>query len=615
MPTELTPQQKAQDAARVPDATAFLEAFSNSDARLTRSGTFAFVSNRDGFPQLYVAEAAHPMDAPRKLPTPSERVASSALTFFERIVLFTSDVGGDGNFHVFRVGIDGTGLADLTPGEKLHRDAPVVAVKLPDLFAYSAHATTEEKARVFLQRRDGSPKEVYTDPRGGYLADLSSDGRHVLFVHENSDEDALVLDVDMASSRVTRLFPGDGQPAHALGAYSSTADRVFVTTQAEGRRAEVLALDRQSGKTLARYEETRLPNGHLDAIVSPIGDRLAITVDGGNHTEVRLIDAHSLKLERTLDTPLGVTRATAFSLDGKHLTLTQSTSDAPPDVFVADTGTGTVMPLRAEPRTGLAFMTPLRTSLVEVAAFDGLKLPTNLYIPARTSGKLPTIVLVHGGPAGSASVRWNPDVRYFTSLGYAIIEPNIRGSSGFGVAFEKADNREKRGDALRDLETINRWARTQAWCDPDRIVIMGQSYGGYMTLLALGRQPGLWRAGVDLSGMSDLRTMERLEDQAIRVYDETEFGTLGKDDKLLAEWSPLTYVDEIVAPLFVYQGKNDPITPQIEADQMVKVVRRRGVAVEYMLLADEGHGIVRRQNHALFLARAARFLEEHAGPR
>lgn len=366
---------------------------------------------------------------------------------------------------------------------------------------------------------------------------------------------------------------------------------------------------------MARYEETIFPNGDLDVVASPAGDRLAITVNGGNRTEVRLLDARQLTLVRTLDTPLGVTTATAFTADGKRLTLAQSRPDAPAGVFVVDVKSGAVTPLRTDALPWRDAMAPIKTSLVDIPAFDGLTLPTNLYLPAASSARLPTIILVHGGPSGSASVRWNPDVRFFTSLGYAVVEPNIRGSTGFGVAFQKADDKEKRADALKDMETINRWARSQPWCDPDRLVVMGTSYGGYMTLLVLGRQPGLWRAGVDLSGMSDLRTMEKLEDQAIRVYDETEFGVLGKEDALLFEWSPLKYADAIVAPIFVYQGVNDPVTPQNEADQMVKALRRRRVPVEYMLLPDEGHGIVRRDNRASFLARASRFLSEHAAGR
>jgi dipeptidyl aminopeptidase/acylaminoacyl peptidase len=160
---------------------------------------------------------------------------------------------------------------------------------------------------------------------------------------------------------------------------------------------------------------------------------------------------------------------------------------------------------------------------------------------------------------------------------------------------------------------VNAWARAQPWCDPDRMVIGGGSYGGYMTLLALTRQPTLWRAGIDGSGMSDLRTMEQLEDQMLRTYDETEFGVLGKDDALLAAWSPLLDVDKIVAPVFIYQGKNDPITPQHEADQMVVALRRRQVPVEYMLLADEGHGLVRRDNLIAYLARSYRFVADHLG--
>jgi len=155
--------------------------------------------------------------------------------------------------------------------------------------------------------------------------------------------------------------------------------------------------------------------------------------------------------------------------------------------------------------------------------------------------------------------------------------------------------------------------REQPWADPERIIIGGTSYGGYMTLLALSRQPKLWRAGINASGMSDLRTMEKLEDQTIRMYDETEFGILGKEDELLWKWSPLKYVDDIEAPLFVYQGVHDPISPQNEADQIVRAVRARNIDVEYMLLENEGHGVTRRENQISYYARTYRFLADRLG--
>jgi dipeptidyl aminopeptidase/acylaminoacyl peptidase len=276
---------------------------------------------------------------------------------------------------------------------------------------------------------------------------------------------------------------------------------------------------------------------------------------------------------------------------------------------VLEVESGVIAPLRAEPRPGLG--TPPRATIERIRSFDGLTIPVNLYLPSGAAGRLPTLVLIHGGPAGSAPIAWSSTIGFWTAMGFAVVAPNIRGSTGFGIEFEQADNRERRGDAVRDVEAVNRWARAQPWCDGDRIAIGGVSYGGYMALLALTRQPGLWRAGIDGSGMSNLRTMEQLEDQALRAYDDPEFGALGKDDALLAEWSPITAVDRIRAPVFVYQGARDPVTPQHEADQIVAALRRRGVPVEYMLVANEGHGINRRENFIAYLARSYRFLAEH----
>jgi dipeptidyl aminopeptidase/acylaminoacyl peptidase len=618
-PTELTAAQIARDAELVPKATAFLAAFSNSGAHLTRSGAVLFTSNRDGISQLYVGDIAHPKDAPRHLVTARERVGGAKLTPDEKTVLFVSDTNADGNFHIFQIGLDGTKLVDLTPTEKMHRDAPVVARDKGGLFAYSAHAPSSEKTSLYLQSLDGTPaREIYTDARGGELIDLSSDGTRALFGRENADQDTVVFEIETGSGKATRVYPPEGGPKTSVtAAYSAASDRIFVAFQLEGQHAQLLSLDRRTAKPTATYDETLLPNGAIgDLLVSPTGDWISITVNGGNHSEVRILDARTLKLRRTLTTPLGAAFATAVTKDGKRFTIAESHPDAPMDIYLVDAAAGKVTPLRDDMRPGLGEMPPLAASIETIPAFDGLAIPTNVYLPSAKAApaptKLPTLVSIHGGPSGSAFVRWSGATRYYSSLGYAIVEPNIRGSVGFGVAYQKADDREKRGDALKDVEAVNKWARAQPWCDPDRLVIMGGSYGGYMTLLAVARQPSLWHAGLDVSGMSDLRTMEKLEDQGIRVYDETEFGILGKEDELLFEWSPLKYVDAIVAPVFVYQGVADPITPQNEADQIVKALRTRNVPVEYMLLANEGHGLTRRENDAEYLARTARFLEEHA---
>jgi dipeptidyl aminopeptidase/acylaminoacyl peptidase len=173
-----------------------------------------------------------------------------------------------------------------------------------------------------------------------------------------------------------------------------------------------------------------------------------------------------------------------------------------------------------------------------------------------------------------------------------------------------ADNREKRADAIKDVATINRWLRGQPWADPDRLVIYGGSYGGYLVLMGLTRQPELWRAGVDFVGVANLFTFLASTDQSIRAAFVEEFGDLEKDKALLEEFSPMRDKDKIVAPLFVYQGQNDPRVPRSESDQVIQSLRSRRVANEYMVAPNEGHSLDRKPNRIEFLTRVSRFLAD-----
>jgi len=613
-PTVLDRAQQARDAALAPRAAAFVDAFTNADPELLRDGRVVYTSTRGGLPALYVAEAARPAAPPRKLPGPDDRLGGLSVLPGDKTALFVSDHDADGNFHIFRVELDGSGYTDLTPSPVMHRDPPAIARDVPDLFAYSAHTMTDPAAHLFVQRLGGAPREFHVDRSAGALVELSPAGDRALFLTFVSDESQIAYSVDVASGAATRLYPADGKIA-AIGALAFAADgkSVYLGSEARGRAALVLRLDAATGAELARYEETTAPHASINGIaVAQRGDRVAIGIDAGDHTELRLLDG---ALAHALAAPIGLASGWfgRFSADGTRLAATLTRPDAPADVFAIDAATGRPTALRADPRPGLDAPKPTAT-IEHVAAFDGLTIPINVYLPpAAATHRLPTIVLVHGGPSSSAQIGWSFTVGFWTAMGFAVIAPNIRGSSGFGLDYMAADDAGKRGDALRDMESVNRWARARPWCDPDRLVIAGISYGGYMTLLALGMQPTLWRAGIDGSGMSNLKTMEQLEDQTIRVFDETEFGALGKDDAILAAWSPLSHVDAVTSPVFVYQGVKDPVTPQDEADQIVVALRRRHIPVEYMLIGNEGHGVTRRDNKIAYLVRSYRFVADQLG--
>ena len=172
-----------------------------------------------------------------------------------------------------------------------------------------------------------------------------------------------------------------------------------------------------------------------------------------------------------------------------------------------------------------------------------------------------------------------------------------------------ADNGRGRLDAFKDIEATGRWVAAQPWADKDRLVVFGGSYGGYTVLIALTRMPDLWRAGVNLFGVVNMRTFLLSTTGLIREIFKLEFGDLEADATFLESISPHNDVAKIQDPLFVYAGANDPRVPRSESDQIVRALRERGVPVEYMVAANEGHSLARRENLVVFMARAARFLE------
>jgi dipeptidyl aminopeptidase/acylaminoacyl peptidase len=177
-----------------------------------------------------------------------------------------------------------------------------------------------------------------------------------------------------------------------------------------------------------------------------------------------------------------------------------------------------------------------------------------------------------------------------------------------------ADNKDRRADAMRDVETVNTWIKAQPWADPGRVVILGGSYGGYLVLMALTRQPTAWAAGVDLCGIVNLHTFMKSTDKGIRAILSPEFGDPDAEQGLLEEFSPFAQVERIVRPLFVYQGQNDPRVPRSESDQIAASLRARHVPVEYMVAPNEGHSLERPDNRIEFLARTARFLGDQLRP-
>jgi dipeptidyl aminopeptidase/acylaminoacyl peptidase len=619
-PTVLTAEQLQRDRDRVALAESIVDAYPNWNgffsslvANWSPDGKhIVFGSLRDGLPEIYVGEVAKPSAAPRQITRGPDRAIWGRYSVDGRKIIFLRDTNGDENHHIWSMNVDGGRVRDLTAGETLHRDEPVLPRKRPSMMLYSASRTTSPSSMLFAQSlTGGEPKLIYTNPSPGGLSDVSPEGTRALFVEWHSSDDLVLLEVAVNSGAARRVYPAAGKKAAIFSAnYSADGGRIYVATDDGVESSILVAFDARTNRELARYVNDAPPTAPMSALVSPAGDRVVVRVDAGNHGEVRILNAKTLALQRRLSVPLGDVSVGAFRNDGRAFSILISQPGQPADIYEVDAENGRLSPLRRDRRPGLDSLPAVDATIETVTAFDGLIIPINVYLPKARTSRLPTIVIFHGGPATSYAVRWNPYARFFLALGYAVLEPNVRGSSGFGRAYEMADNREKRGDWLRDLEAVNAWTKSKAWCDPQRVVVWGQSYGGYTTLMALTRQPLLWRAGVDLYGVADLKQFLLTTDAAIRAGFVAEFGDVDKDGPLLDEFSPMRDRDKIVAPLFVYAGAHDPRVPRSESDAIVRALRERNVPVEYMVAENEGHTVDRRETKIELLTRTARFLED-----
>jgi dipeptidyl aminopeptidase/acylaminoacyl peptidase len=220
-------------------------------------------------------------------------------------------------------------------------------------------------------------------------------------------------------------------------------------------------------------------------------------------------------------------------------------------------------------------------------------------------------VLVHGGPEGQYRPTFQPLVAHLASAGFAVLAPNVRGSSGYGKTYVHLDDVRLRMDSVSDLAHAVHWLRQSGRVDPQRIAVYGGSYGGFMVLAALTNYPELWAAGVDLVGIANFVTFLQNTGTWRRHLREAEYGSLERDRAFLEEISPINKVDRIRMPLLVIHGANDPRVPIGEAEQMVAKLRSLGRTVEFLRLEDEGHQIAKLKNRLVAYPLVADFLRRH----
>jgi dipeptidyl aminopeptidase/acylaminoacyl peptidase len=252
---------------------------------------------------------------------------------------------------------------------------------------------------------------------------------------------------------------------------------------------------------------------------------------------------------------------------------------------------------------------------VRIPSFDGQQVSAFVFRPNGITGRHPVVAVVHGGPESQWRPSFSPLVQYLVASGFAVVAPNVRGSTGYGRTYQHLDDVDKRLDSVADLAALHDWIATCDDLDEDRCALYGGSYGGYMVLSGLVHQPERWAAGVDVVGIANLVTF--LENTAAwrRAWREREYGSLTSDRELLEQLSPITHVERLRAPLMVIHGRNDPRVPLGEAEQIHAVARSKGLRSDLLVYDDEGHGLAKLRNRLDAYPRVAAFLHDVLAPR
>ncbi|MFL5981302.1 MAG: S9 family peptidase, partial [Gaiellaceae bacterium] len=482
-------------------------------------------------------------------------------------------------------------------------------------FAYSANARKPTDMECWVRDAEtGESRPVFGEGMFSFPVRFSPDGSKLLTLDFRNNSDSSVHLVDLDSGDARELTPHDDEGLYLAGPWAPDGSGFYLVTD-EGSEFRGLAFyDLAAG----RFDWVEEPTQDVDDVaLSDDGRVLAWLVNDHGYDHLRLRDLETGKELPTPDLPAGarphLTGAEpplALSPDGAHAALIISCPRRPPEVWIIETETGRTWPVTDSRLGGLEEDDLVEIELVSYPSFDDRDIPAWLYRP-NVDGKVPVVLSIHGGPEAQERPVYQPVYQYLLSRGIAVLATNIRGSTGYGKSYQRLVQRDWGGGDMQDWEHAVKWLQQQDWVDADRVGVYGGSYGGFAVLTCVTRLPEYWAAAVDIFGPSNLVTFAKAVPPTWKRFIARFVGDPETEADFLMERSPITYVENVKAPLLVIQGATDPRVVQGESDQLVEELRGLGRDVEYVVFDDEGHGFTKRPNELKAYRLAAEWLERH----
>jgi dipeptidyl aminopeptidase/acylaminoacyl peptidase len=603
----------------------------------------AYLTNVSGTYQVWTI--ALPFGTPHQITNYEDGVSFVRWLGDGSALIFGKAKGGDENTQFFWSKPDGTGIKALLEESGVRHNFGAVTED-GKMIAYASNKRDRKFFDVYtLELASGKEELRYRSDGNNSVAAINESGSKLVVSRDGTEfslDNSLYM-VDASGAEVP-LTPH--MDASAFGSVRFVADGLVMASN-KGREFSALTLLRQKNAAGDDWSATNLESSILDdtkwdlsgIAMNAYGNLAAYALNRQGFSELYLkkyetggkpLITSFEKTSEMIKLPAeGIVGGLTFSNDQSKLAFSFSSANRPSDIWIYDLSSKKLSRVTMSEAGGMSTELFTEPRLITYKSFDGLELSAWFYEPQRqksfavnmknspqkamsaSMAPVPVIVSVHGGPEGQERPGFNPLYQYYLSRGYAILAPNVRGSTGYGKTFTHLDDVKKREDSVKDLAFAVDWLKTSAGADPKRIAVMGGSYGGYMTLAAITLYPEIWAAAVDTIGISNWESFLTNTSGYRRREREVEYGRLDRDIDFLRSISPLNKVDRIKCPLFVIQGKNDPRVPFTEAEQIVAAIRKRNGIVEYKLFDDEGHGIAKLKNRLELYPMVADFLDKY----
>lgn len=574
----------------------------------------AFTTNLTGRVNLWKVSASR--DWPIQLSQSDDRQSGPVWSPNGKWIVYQQDFGGGSVFDLFAIPSGGGEAMNLTHSPAISETSPLWS---PDGNQLAIEYKPRSSSVVDIALLDWKTRQVRkltnenTKDHLWHAVAWSADGKAIYADRSNVGEtDSDVYHVDVATGVTDSLTPHHGSILYHVSAVAADSRTLLVASNEKGGYSNVALLDAQT-KKLSWVTDLKWDAEPGD--FSPDGN-FTYNVNEDGRIDTYIANRESGRAAK-LPFPEGLTEAsgtpTAFSPSGQDLLISHQSSTQPPDLWIYNVGSRELKQLTF---SAIASLNPAqlpRSELVHYRSFDGKIISAFLWVPfnLKRDGRNPGIVIPHGGPTGQTLDTFDKTATALASRGYVCIAPNVRGSTGYGIAFQKANYQDLGGGDLQDEVYAARFLANTGYVDSKRIGITGGSYGGYMAMMAIGKSPEIWAAAVELYGVTDWLTEQKNEDPILQQYDQSILGDPVKDREVYENASPTKYLQYAKAPLLVLQGENDITDPKEEAEQVVDILKKHGSIVDAHYYPDEGHGFVKRENQIDAMRRTIEWFDRY----